>query len=80
MEHLLNDEQRALREATRSFVRREVIPRDAEIEAGREIFSDMGYTKDLPIERMFRDLRLLRIVEGTSEIQRLIIARAVLEQ
>jgi acyl-CoA dehydrogenase len=43
-----------------------------------QIHGGIGYTRDLPIERMFRDLRLLRIVEGTSEIQRLIIARSVL--
>lgn len=43
-----------------------------------QIHGGVGYARDLPIERMFRDLRLLRIVEGTSEIQRLVIARSVL--
>jgi acyl-CoA dehydrogenase len=43
-----------------------------------QIHGGVGYAQDLPIERMFRDLRLLRIVEGTSEIQRIIIARSIL--
>ena len=40
-----------------------------------QIFGGMGYMKDFSIERFFRDLRLYRIYEGTSEIQRLVIAR-----
>ncbi|MEW6267551.1 MAG: acyl-CoA dehydrogenase family protein [Thermodesulfobacteriota bacterium] len=40
-----------------------------------QIHGAMGYVKDYPIERFYRDLRLTRIYEGTSEIQRLVIAR-----
>ncbi|GGI75967.1 acyl-CoA dehydrogenase [Saccharopolyspora subtropica] len=43
-----------------------------------QIHGGMGYTKELPIERWYRDLRLLRIFEGTDEIQRRTIARNVL--
>jgi acyl-CoA dehydrogenase len=38
----------------------------------------MGYTRELPIERWYRELRLLRIYEGTDEIQRRTIARNLL--
>ncbi|HUW96970.1 MAG TPA: acyl-CoA dehydrogenase family protein, partial [Anaerolineae bacterium] len=37
-----------------------------------------GYTKDYPVERFYRDNRLTQIGEGTSEIQRLVIARQML--
>ncbi|AFZ66767.1 acyl-CoA dehydrogenase family protein [Deinococcus peraridilitoris] len=43
-----------------------------------QIAGGMGYIKEYPIERWYRDQRLLRIYEGTSEIQKLIIARALL--
>jgi alkylation response protein AidB-like acyl-CoA dehydrogenase len=39
----------------------------------------MGYMKDLGIERMYRDVRVLTIYEGTSEIQRLTIAQQLLK-
>lgn len=43
-----------------------------------QIHGGAGYTKDLPIERFYRDVRMLTIVEGTSEIQRRSIARFLL--
>lgn len=44
-----------------------------------QIHGGMGYMKDFPVERYYRDLRLTRIYEGTSEIQRLVIARELLK-
>lgn len=43
-----------------------------------QIHGGMGYTKELPIERWYREVRLWRIYEGTDEIQRFIIARNLL--
>jgi alkylation response protein AidB-like acyl-CoA dehydrogenase len=44
-----------------------------------QIHAGYGYTKDYPVERFYRDNRLTQIGEGTSEIQRLVIARQVLD-
>ncbi|MCO1579373.1 acyl-CoA dehydrogenase family protein [Crossiella sp. SN42] len=44
-----------------------------------QIHGGMGYTKELPLERWYRELRLLRIYEGTDEIQRRTIARNLLK-
>jgi len=41
--------------------------------------SGYGYSKDYPLERYYRDAKLLEIGEGTSEIQRLILAREILQ-
>lgn len=43
-----------------------------------QIHGGMGYTRELPIERWYRQVRLFRIYEGTDEMQRLIIARDLL--
>lgn len=43
-----------------------------------QIHGGYGYTKDFPLERYLRDLRIFRIYEGSSEIQRTIIARELL--
>jgi acyl-CoA dehydrogenase len=43
-----------------------------------QIFAGYGYTKMYPIEKLLRDTRLLRIYEGTSEVQRMIVAGYVL--
>ncbi len=40
-----------------------------------QIHAGMGYSKELPVERYFRDAKITEIYEGTSEIQRLVIAR-----
>ncbi|NCU16972.1 acyl-CoA dehydrogenase family protein [Pallidibacillus pasinlerensis] len=44
-----------------------------------QIHGGMGYTKELPIEKWYREMRLWRIYDGTDEIQRLIISRNLLK-
>jgi alkylation response protein AidB-like acyl-CoA dehydrogenase len=46
--------------------------------AAIQIHGGMGYSKELPVERYFRDAKVTEIYEGTSEIQRLVISRAEL--
>ncbi len=45
-----------------------------------QIHGGYGYTRDYPVERMFRDNKLTEIGEGTSEIQRIVIARTILDE
>jgi butyryl-CoA dehydrogenase len=44
-----------------------------------QVHGGIGYMRDVPVERMHRDAKLMEIGEGTSEIQRLVIARDVLK-
>ena len=44
-----------------------------------QLHGGYGYMRDYPVERMFRDNKLCEIGEGTSEIQRLVIARTLLQ-
>ena len=44
-----------------------------------QIHGSVGYSRETDVERMYRDARVLTIYEGTSEIQRIIIARALLQ-
>jgi alkylation response protein AidB-like acyl-CoA dehydrogenase len=46
---------------------------------GVQIFGGYGYTKDFPAEKYYRDAKLCTIGEGTSEIQRMVISRALLK-
>ena len=43
-----------------------------------QIHGGMGYCRDVPVERMHRDVKLMEIGEGTSEVQRMVIAREIL--
>ena len=47
-------------------------------ENGVQIHGGYGFVKDYPAEKFFRDVKLTTIGEGTSEIQRLVIAREIL--
>jgi len=43
-----------------------------------QILGGYGYSSEFPVERYYRDVRVTRIYEGTSEIQRIVIARELL--
>lgn len=45
-----------------------------------QVLGGYGYTKDFPVERMFRDAKLTQIFEGTNQIQRIVIAREILNE
>ena len=45
-----------------------------------QIFGGYGYTKEYPVEKLMRDAKLLQIYEGTSQIQRMVIARNLLSE
>ena len=45
-----------------------------------QIHGGYGYSRDLPVERYLRDAKLCEIGEGTSQVQRLVIARHVLKE
>jgi butyryl-CoA dehydrogenase len=44
-----------------------------------QIYGGYGYSKDYPVERMYRDAKIIEIYEGTSQIQKIVIARNVLK-
>jgi len=43
-----------------------------------QIHGGYGYVNDLPVERIYRDVRVCQIYEGTSDVQRMIISRALI--
>ncbi len=49
------------------------------IDRAIQVFGGMGYAKELPLERMYRDARVTRIYDGTSEIHRMLIARSTIK-
>lgn len=48
-------------------------------DSGIQVFGGSGFSKDLPLERIYRDARVTRIYDGTSEIHRMLIARSVIK-
>jgi alkylation response protein AidB-like acyl-CoA dehydrogenase len=53
---------------------------DKIVDMAVQIHGAMGYSRELPIERFYRDSRINRIFEGTSEIQKIVISRHVLKK
>lgn len=45
-----------------------------------QIFGGAGFNKDYPVEKLMRDAKILEIYEGTSQIQRMIISRSIVDQ
>jgi alkylation response protein AidB-like acyl-CoA dehydrogenase len=45
-----------------------------------QVHGSVGYSRESDVERMYRDARVITIYEGTSEVQRMIIARDLLEK
>ena len=45
-----------------------------------QVFGGNGYSRDYPVERLYRDAKVTELYEGTSEIQKLVISRAVFRE
>jgi butyryl-CoA dehydrogenase len=45
--------------------------------AAIQVFGGYGYVSDFPVERIYRDVRVCQIYEGTSEVQKILIGRAL---
>ena len=49
------------------------------VDKALQLHGGYGYIREYPIERMYRDIRVTSIYEGTSEVQKMVIARDVLK-
>ena len=47
------------------------------VSGAMQVFGGYGYVADFPVERIYRDVRVCQIYEGTSDIQKILIARAL---
>jgi alkylation response protein AidB-like acyl-CoA dehydrogenase len=45
-----------------------------------QVLGGMGYVRDFPVERMMRDAKATQIYEGTNQIQRVVVAKRLLEE
>lgn len=66
---------------TKEVAQAKLVASETAVEVTRkavQIHGGYGYMRDLPLERFYRDAKILEIYEGTSEIQRLVIARSLL--
>lgn len=83
----LSEEHEAFRTVVRDFAEKEIRPHAADwdreerfpLEAvasmGEQVFGGAGFMEQTSVARMYRDAKILEIGEGTSEIQRLVLAR-----
>jgi acyl-CoA dehydrogenase len=67
----VTDEDRRIAPSTAKLFCTEMVGKVADLAV--QVHGGSGYMRDVPVERIYRDVRLLRLYEGTSEIQRLII-------
>jgi acyl-CoA dehydrogenase len=67
----VDDEDRRIAPSTAKLFCTEMVGKVADLAV--QVHGGAGYMRDVPVERIYRDVRLLRLYEGTSEIQRLII-------
>ena len=67
----VSDEDRRIAPSTAKLFCTEMVGRVVDLAV--QVHGGAGYMRDVPVERIYRDVRLLRLYEGTSEIQRLII-------
>jgi acyl-CoA dehydrogenase len=67
----ITDEDRRIAPSTAKLFCTEMVGKVADLAV--QVHGGAGYMRDVPVERIYRDVRLLRLYEGTSEIQRLII-------
>jgi alkylation response protein AidB-like acyl-CoA dehydrogenase len=70
------------RRVTKESAMAKLFSSEAAVRAANEavqVHGGYGFTKDYPVEKYYRDVKLLTIGEGTSEIQRMVIARQILK-
>jgi len=85
--HLMVMHAASLRDAGQPCLKEASMAKLFASEAAEKICSDAiqvhggcGYLKDFPVERIYRDVRVTQIYEGTSDIQRMVIARAIAQE
>ena len=71
---------RSPRPAARQLSRFSADMRASPMRSAAQVLGGMGYVSDMPAERYYRDARITEIYEGTSEVQRLVIAANVLKE